>query len=94
MIKFPKLHVAESVVNRIMNTADEIRTARQARKSVPVPINPTVPDPTMEGAELDMKMSGGVPPVSAPSDPQEAATAAGVLTGGDSITPTVTGLLS
>lgn len=62
-IKFPKMHIADSVVNRIMNAANEI-DIQTPISYVPDPI---VPDPTIEGAQLDLKLEQPVPAV-APND--------------------------
>ena len=60
MIPFPKLHIAESVLNRIFNTLD-------GEPPLVTPIEPLViPDPTIEGAEIDAEVQAQAPPVSAP----------------------------
>lgn len=86
MIKFPRIHVAESVVNRILNTRDELRAgARPAPAVVPAPA-PNVPDPTLPGAELDLKLAQP-PPANLPAvneDP-ESDELAGVLAAGDDL---------
>jgi hypothetical protein len=87
MIKFPRVHLAQSVVNRILNTRDEL----QRSSSAPAPPTPTpppvVPDPTLEGAELDNNLAepppgelpGLEPPAAEPND------LAGVVARGDDL---------
>ena len=54
-MKFPKLHIAESVVNRIMNASDEIMAGRAAMLSLPdFEAPPAVPDPTAQGAAVTL----------------------------------------
>jgi hypothetical protein len=59
MIKFPKVHIAASVVNRIMNVRDEIDATAAAR----APREPNVPDPTAEGEVIDAKLNAPTPDV-------------------------------
>ncbi len=92
MIKFPKMHIAQSVVNRILNTAEDIQSNRRMQSAFSMAA-PNVPDPTLEGAALDMKMAGDVPPVAAPADPTQAAMAAEGVTGGDSMNAVTASLL-
>lgn len=93
MIKFPKMHIAQSVVNRILNTAEDIESNRRVQSAFSM-IAPNVPDPTLEGAALDMKMSGDVPPVSAPDDPTQSAMVGEAVTGGDTSNAVIAALLS
>ena len=60
MIRFPKVHIAASVVNRILNVRDAIdaRPAARAPSS-----EPRVPDPTLEGAVIDEKLTEPTPDV-------------------------------
>jgi len=72
-IRFPRLHIAESVVNRILNAADELETRAEARQAAPFAHVPPVPDPSMQGAALDAALA--TPPADMPpvSDETEAA---------------------
>lgn len=72
MIRFPRMHIATSVVNRILNAADELETAADRRNPPATaafrrePPVPAVPDPTIEGAELDAALRqppGDMPPL-------------------------------
>jgi len=58
MIKFPKVHIATSVVNRILNVHDEV-----AAKAAKVSRDPAVPDPTAEGSVIDAKLNAPTPDV-------------------------------
>ena len=67
MIKFPKLHIATSVVNRILNVADGVE-AKRLTMSEP----PAAPDPqslAVRGAALDFALMkptpGELPPIDA-----------------------------
>jgi hypothetical protein len=62
MIKFPRVHIAESVVNRILNLRDELQApAPAAVDSAP----PAVPDPAGQGALIDAQLDMQPPPVTA-----------------------------
>ena len=69
------MHIAESVVNRILNVSDGLIGPGA---ELPVP-PPAVPDPTKQGATLDAKLtetpSEGLPGIDQAPDP--GATAAG-----------------
>lgn len=87
MIKFPRVHVAESVVNRILNTRDELKAGRSpAPAPTPAPA-PPVPDPTIPGAELDLELAqpppANVPPLE--QDPESDELAGAVAAGDDLI---------
>jgi hypothetical protein len=72
MIPFPKVHIAQSVINRIMNTLEETGPL-----SMPVE-QPAIPDPTAEGMAIEAQAATPPAPVAAlPGN--EAATEAGML---------------
>lgn len=60
MIKFPRVHIAASVVNRILNTRDELEhsspSAGDGGGTLEVP-PPVVPDPVVAGAVLEAKVN-------------------------------------
>ena len=58
MIKFPKMHIAESVVNRILNAADDVAPAAPDE----MPMEPAVPVP--QGEALDAALA--TPPAEMP----------------------------
>lgn len=67
-MRFPKLHIASSVVNRILDLADqEMLTARESE----APAIPT--DATQQGEALDQVLSQPVPAVPAPVGSQDEA---------------------
>lgn len=55
-IRFPKMHIAESVANRIMNLADDMRAGGfiPPGEQSPVPDVPAMP--ALEGAKLDQAL--------------------------------------
>jgi hypothetical protein len=68
MIRFPKQHIASSVVNRIMNVADELETDVLVRTSAP----PMTTDPALQSAKLDIALDQPVaptPPIEDAPDP-------------------------
>lgn len=67
------MHVAESVVNRILNAADDLERAGSTSRAPPSPHAPTVPDPTAEGAALDAALQTPPPEMPPVSDEAEAA---------------------
>lgn len=79
MIRFPKMHIATSVVNRILNAADDLEPPRAA----PVPHAPAVPDPTAEGAAIDRALAS--PPGPVPPIDQAPGAARELLTGGTAL---------
>jgi len=82
-VKFPRIHIAESVVNRILNTYDEIELSRQPVEPPTMPeAPPTVPDPAVEGAVLQGELMQPSPPVSGPELEQADITST-VLAGDD-----------
>ena len=60
--KFPQIHIATSVVNRLLNLRDSIQPP-----AVVSPV-PNVPDPTMEGGAIDASTLAPTPPVAASTD--------------------------
>jgi hypothetical protein len=59
MIPFPKVHIAQSVLNRIMNTLEETGPL-----SMPV-AQPIIPDPTAEGLGIDAAVQTPAAPAAA-----------------------------
>lgn len=58
MINFPKLNIATSVVNRILNAADEVEARAPALQGVP-----PMPNAAPLGEALEAEIAGPVPPV-------------------------------
>ncbi len=67
MIKFPSLHIADSVLNRIMNTLEG-----EGPLNSPVPA-PIAPNPLAEGAEIDEKVNAPPMPAEPPPEAQQSA---------------------
>lgn len=67
-MRFPQIHIAESVVNRILNVADELEPVGQADINAPPPVT----DPTRQSAALDLALAQpqpGMPPLDQAPDP-------------------------
>lgn len=85
MIRFPQMSIAASVVNRILNVADEIESQRIATQALSVPSTPAVPDASVAGQQIDAKLEQGTPDVPAVDDPEAAAAATSIATGGTAL---------
>lgn len=77
MIKFPKLSIATSVVNRILNVHDEIKNGRQSSDVAPGP--PNVPNAEPLSQQLDLALASPPPASDAPPDVAEAVALKGLL---------------
>jgi hypothetical protein len=64
MLKFPRMHIAQSVVNRIINIANQVQPSSEP---APIDLIPNVPDPTAQGAAIDAAIS--TPPGAAAMPP-------------------------
>lgn len=67
MIPFPKLHIAESVLNRIHNALND----EPAGLGIPIP-SPLAPDPTSLGVLIEEETETPVAPAAAPPETQDA----------------------
>ena len=80
MIKFPKLHIATSVTNRILNVAAGLPD--QGSQALQTP-TPQLPDTTMQGLALDQKIAqqapGELPGIQTTPDPGAVAQGAPLL---------------
>ncbi|HET7135188.1 MAG TPA: hypothetical protein VFJ25_04655 [Casimicrobiaceae bacterium] len=76
MIQFPKLHIATSVTNRILNVADEI--ARHRRPSTKAAAA-SAPDQVPEGQALDAAIYAPKAPADADSQTADAIATAPLL---------------
>ena len=63
MIKFPKMHIATSVTNRILNIADQVRPEPELTPDAVSARVPAAPTTTMQGAVLDQKLAQPPPDV-------------------------------
>lgn len=81
MIKFPKVHIAESVTNRILNIADGIaeNASLVAHRDAPA----LVPDTAIQSAVLDARLSqppsDALPAIDQSPDPGATASGAPLL---------------
>ena len=71
MIPFPKVHIAESTINRILNTLDG-----ESHTLNPPMVAPTVPESQLQGAQIDAATTKPAVPA---APPDEAASNAGML---------------
>jgi len=89
VIKFPRVHIAESVQNRILNANAEIELGRMMAAPPPPPVPPPdLPDTTLPSALIDAKVAtpvpADVPPLEAPPEPP-AGERAGMVARGDDL---------
>lgn len=56
-IRFPKMHIAASVANRILNLADDMRAGGFMPPPEPTPPPELPPSPVMAGAQLDQELA-------------------------------------
>jgi len=84
--RYPRLHVAESTVNRILNVA------AQVPQPVSVTVPPAMPDVALQGAELDAKMKAPPAPAAMPAEADGAVQSA-ALSGADPVQAAVDSLL-
>ncbi len=74
MIQFPRMHIAESALNRLMNALDE-----QQPQGIQSPMTPPMaPDPTALGVMIEEQVEQPVPDASVSPEMQES-TNAGML---------------
>lgn len=86
MIRFPKHHIATSVINRIMNVADELEADAMGRSALVNPSAPPVGGNVLEqGAALDQALQA--PPGETPG--LEAAPDAGASVAGKPLLATM-----
>lgn len=79
MINFPKLHIAESVLNRISNTLEEegpLGTANKKAAPAVMQEQPIVPNPDVIGNALNNKIKETPPVVAGPEGMEEETNAA------------------
>lgn len=70
MIRFPRMHIAQSVENRIKNLF-----ADMAPPDLPPPHVPNVPDASLAGAVVDAGVTTPMAPMAAPVDAEATALA-------------------
>ncbi len=67
-IPFPRLHIAESALNRVLNALEEHQTGL----GLPMPTPQMVPDPTEQSLMLDDKLSQEPVPAEPPPGTEDA----------------------
>jgi hypothetical protein len=87
-IRFPKMHIAESVINRILNVNDALDIAERAAMvappmgaSVPIAAPSTPPGVEMEGLALNAQIQQPAPPDMAVPSTVAGPTAGGLIRG-------------
>lgn len=88
-IPFPKIHIAESVVNRIQNTLDDM--APMFPSINPAPIPPA--DPIALGQQIDQQTTQPTQEVAMTDDPVAAGAAAESIFGGSPLAGAVDALM-
>lgn len=77
-IKFPRMHIAESVLNRIMNAVEgDTPLGIVSPQEAPTP----PPDPSALGVQIEDTTATPVPEVAVPEEPEEFDVAAGAVDG-------------
>ena len=71
-LRFPRMHIAASVQNRILNVLDQLPPIASELPA------PNVPDPSELGAQLDQAVTTPPPAIPAPDDSTEAIASAAV----------------
>jgi hypothetical protein len=88
-IPFPKIHIAESVLNRMMNAIEDIEPMFPSINAQPIP----PADPIALGQQIEEQTSVPPQPVSMPQDPVEAGAAVEGIFGGSPLAGAVDGML-
>jgi hypothetical protein len=89
MIPFPKLHIAESVMNRIMNAVEDVQPMFPSFNPAPIP----PADPIALGQQIEQQTETPAAPVSMPDDPVAAGAAQESIFGGSPLAGAVAGLM-
>jgi hypothetical protein len=88
-IPFPRIHIAESVLNRIYNAMDD--TQPMFPSINPAPIPPA--DPIALGQQIEQQTETPAAPVSMPDDPVAAGAAQESIFGGSPLAGAVAGMM-
>ena len=64
MIRFPKVSIASSVVNRILNVHEEVEARQAMAQPLTQPSSPNVPDTAATGEALNQQLYQPTQPVS------------------------------
>lgn len=88
MIPFPRLHIAESVLNRIQNTLDDIAPLFPSINPSPIPPS----DPIALGQQIEEQTNIPPQPTEIPADPIEAAATTESAFGGSPLQGALSGM--
>lgn len=88
MIPFPKIHIAESVINRIQNAIEDTQPLFPSLNTAPIP----PADPIALGEQIEQETETPPQPVAAPTDPVTAGAAEESVFGGSPFAGAVAGL--
>ena len=91
MIPFPRMHIAESAMNRINNALDDYADADARVALMPAPIPPA--DPIALGQEIDQRSAQPVQPAALPDDPLAAGASVESVFGGSPLAGALQGML-
>lgn len=89
MIPFPKIHIAESVLNRIMNAMDDVQPMFPSVNPAPIP----PADPIALGQQIEQQVQTPAQPVSMPEDPVESGAAVEGIFGGSPLAGAIDGMM-
>lgn len=89
MIPFPRMHIAESVLNRIQNAIDDTQPMFASFNPPP----PMATDPAALGLRIEQETEKPAEPVAMPEDPVAAGAAEESIFGGSPLAGAVAGLM-
>lgn len=89
MIPFPRIHIAESVLNRIYNAMDDTQPMFPSINPPP----PITADPVALGEQIEQQTETPAPPVAMSDDPIAAGAAEESIFGGSPLAGAVAGLM-
>jgi hypothetical protein len=87
-IPFPKIHIAESVINRIQNTLEDITPMFPSINPAPIP----PADPLALGQHIEEQTETPAPPVAASDDPMAQGAAVESVFGGSPLAGAISAL--
>jgi hypothetical protein len=88
-IPFPRLHIAESVLNRIFNAVEDIQPMFPSINPSPIPPS----DPIALGQQIEEQLETPAAPVALPEDPVSAGAAEESVFGGSPLAGAVATLM-
>lgn len=88
-IPFPRIHIAESVMNRILNVMDDTQSMFPSINAAPIP----PADPIALGQQIEQQTTQPQEPVSLPDDPMAAGAAVEGVFGGSPLAGAVDALM-